>query len=146
MGGEANLEEADELYLVVIQRFPASPVAEHARQARTRLAQGSMRANVAGGLRPDVMMYIAGALDTFDKVGPKRRQEIALEIALKGQSGLDINDPEAKYTLKSMPGQFSGLQLVSIMYTAFKQIDPKMDAGIDLQREYDAALALGGRR
>jgi hypothetical protein len=25
---------------------------------------------------------------------------------------------------------------------AFKQIDPKMDAGIDLQREYDAALAM----
>ena len=45
-----------------------------------------------------------------------------------------------------MPGQFSGLQLVSIMYTAFKQIDPKMDSGIDLQREYDAALAMRGPR
>ena len=56
VGGDANLEEADELYLVVIERFPASPVAEHARQARTRLAQRSMRGNVAGGLRPDVMM------------------------------------------------------------------------------------------
>lgn len=30
------------------------------------------------------------------------------------------------------------------MYTAFKQIDPKMDAGIDLQREYEAALAMRG--
>lgn len=145
VGGDANLEEADELYLVVIERFPASPVAEHARQARTRLAQGNMRANVAGGLRPDVMMYIAGALDTFDRVGPKRRQEIALEIALKGQSGLEINDPEPKYTLKSMPGKFSGLHLVSIMYAAFKQIDPKMDPGIDLQREYDAAVSLRER-
>jgi hypothetical protein len=146
VGGGSNLEEADELYRVVIQRFPVLPIAEQAREARTRLAQGSMRATVAGGLRPHVMMYIAGALDTFDKVGPKRRQEIAFKIALKGQSGLDINDPEPKYTLKSMLGKFSGLHPVSIMYTAFKQIDPKMDAGIDLQREYDTALALQGRR
>lgn len=38
VGGEANTDEADELYLVVIERFPASPIAEQARLARTRLA------------------------------------------------------------------------------------------------------------
>ena len=27
-----------------------------------------------------------------------------------------INDPEQKYTLKSLPGNFSGLQLLAIMY------------------------------
>lgn len=40
----------------------------------------------------------------------------------------------------------AGAELVSIMYTAFKQIDPKMDSGIDLQREYDVALAMRGAR
>jgi hypothetical protein len=30
------------------------------------------------------------------------------------------------------------------MYAAFQQIDPTMDSGIDLQREYDAALAVRG--
>ena len=144
VGGDSNQDEADELYLVVIERFPASSVAEHARKARTRLAQRSMRDRVSGGLRPDVLMYIAGALDTFGKVGPTRRQQIALEIALKGQSGLDINDPDPKYTLKSLDGEFSGLHLGSIMYAAFKQIDPTMNSGIDLQREYDAALAMRG--
>jgi hypothetical protein len=34
------------------------------------------------------------------------------------------------------------MHLVSIMYAAFKQIDPLMDAGVDLQREYDAAMAM----
>jgi tetratricopeptide (TPR) repeat protein len=140
VGGEPNLQEADELYLVVIQRFPASPVAEHARQARTRIAQQSLRAHGGGSPRPDVVAYIAQALATFKQVGPQRRQEIAVEIALKGQGGLDINDPEPKHTLKSLPGQFSALHLVSIMYAAFRQIDPGVDIGLDLRREYEAAV------
>jgi hypothetical protein len=32
--------------------------------------------------------YIAQALATFEQVGPQHRQEIAVEIALKGQGGL----------------------------------------------------------
>jgi tetratricopeptide (TPR) repeat protein len=142
IGGDENVEEADELYVVVIERWPASPVAELARTARTKLANKNMRGKVGGGLRPDVMMYITGALDMFEKGGPTKRQQIAVEIAMKGQSGLDIHDPEQKYTLKTIPGKFSGMHLVSIMYAAFKQIDPTMDAGVDLQREYDAAMAM----
>lgn len=144
VGGEDNVAEADELYLVVIERWPASPMAEEARKSRTQLAHQGMRDKVDGGLRPDVVMYIAGALKTFKSDGPTKCQQIALEIAMKGQSGLDIHDLEPKYTLKTMPGKFSGMQLVSIMYAAFKQIDPTADSGIDLQREYDAALALQG--
>ena len=139
VGGDDNIDEADELYQVVVERWPASPVAEPARVARTALAQKSMRAKVGGGLRPDVMMYIAGALDTFAKLDTAKRQQITLEIALKGQSGLNINDPEAKYTLKSLPGKFSGMHLVSIMYVGMKELDPSADTGIDLSEEYEAA-------
>lgn len=142
IGGEDNLVEADELYRVVIERWPGSPPAEIAREARTRFAHQSMRDKVSGGLRPDVMMYIAGAIDTFETVGPTKRQQIAFEIAMKGQSGLDINDPDQKYTLETLPGKFSGMHLVSIMYTAFKQIDPSVESGVDLSKEYEAALAL----
>lgn len=145
VGGDANKSEADRLYRAIVERFPASPVAEQARQARTKRAHDTLRSTVGGGLRPDVLMYIAGALDTFDEVGPEKRQQIAFEIALKGQDGLDINNPDQKYTLNSLPGTFSGLHLVSIMYTGFKQIDPTMDAGIDFQREYEAALAMRGK-
>ena len=34
------------------------------------------------------------------------------------------------------------MQLVSIMYVAFKRIDPSLDAGIDLAQEYAAAMQL----
>jgi tetratricopeptide (TPR) repeat protein len=143
-GGEDNRAEADELYQVVIQRRPGSQVAEFARTARTKRAHQNMRSAAAGGLRPDVVMYIAGALDTFAKVGPDKSRQITLEVAMKGQSGLDINDSEQKYTLASLPGEFSGMHLVSIMYAGLKYLDANMDAGIDLSAEYEAAKAMRG--
>jgi tetratricopeptide (TPR) repeat protein len=142
IGGEDKRAEADELYQVVIERWPGHPVAEHARTARTKLAHESMRSKVGGGLRPDVVMYIAGALDTFSKVGPEKSRQITVEVAMKGQSGLDINDPDQKYTLKTLPGKFSGMHLVSIMYAGLKALDPQMDTGIDLSAEYEAAKAM----
>jgi len=65
-----------------------------------------------------------------------------MEIALLGRNGLDINDPAQKYTLRSLPGKFSGMQLVSLMYVGFKIIAPEQDAGIDLSREYAEAKKL----
>jgi len=53
--------------------------------------------------RRDVLLFIAAALQTFKKLGPEKRKAIALEIALLGRSGLDINDPADEYTLKSLP-------------------------------------------
>ena len=61
---------------------------------------------------------------------------------MMGQSGLNINDPEQKYTLKTLPGKFSGMQLVAIMYAGMKALDPDVDAGVDLSAEYEAALAM----
>ncbi len=135
-----ELEEADELLVSLINRFPALPVTEMARQERTRIAHKNLRGAVSGGIRPDVIMYILGALKTFNEVGAKKRQEITFEVAMKGQSGLDINDPTQKYTLKTLPGKFSGLHLLAIMHTGFKQIDPTMNSGADFDAEYDAAV------
>jgi tetratricopeptide (TPR) repeat protein len=141
VGGNDNLKEADELFLIVVERWPAMDIAEISRKALTKRAHQSMSTKKVGSLRPDVMMYISGALDTFEKVGPTKRQEIGVEIAILGQGGLDINNPDKKYKLKTLPGEFSGLHLVSIMYAALKHLDPKLDVGIDLSAEYEAAQA-----
>lgn len=135
-------EEADSLYQRIIQEHPTSSMVEQAERARTAFGNKRLKANSVGGFRPDVMMYIAGAMQTFKKLGPAKRQAIALEIALLGRTGLDVNDPTDKYKLKSLPGKFTGLHLLAIMFTAFRQIDPTMDTGVDFTAEYQAALKM----
>jgi hypothetical protein len=58
------------------------------------------------------------------------------------EGGLDINDSAQKYTLTSMPGHFSGLHLVSLIDVGFRQIDPSLDGGIDLSKEFVEAEKL----
>ena len=77
-----------------------------------------------------------------EREGAERTKQIASEIAILGQKGLDINNPAEKYTLQTLRGTFSGLHLVALMYAGFKQIAPTADVGIDFGKEYAAALAL----
>lgn len=145
LGGEDQLEEADELYKQVIGLNPQSELAELARQARTKLAQRSFR-EATGGVRPDAIMYCLSALEKFKEMSPERVKAIALEIGILGRSGIDVNNPDTRYHLKNMQGDFSGLQLMSLMYVAFKQISPESDIQFDLAKEYEAALRLHGHR
>jgi hypothetical protein len=69
-------------------------------------------------------------------------QKISFEIGIKGMDGLDINNPSKKYTIRSMQGEFTGLQLISYMYVGFKVFAPEQNIGIDLSREYNAAKKL----
>ena len=71
-------------------------------------------------------------------------KKIVFEIAVLGMKGLDVNDPAKKYDLRSLPGSYSGLHLVSILYAGSKIVDPAADVGFDLSREYDQATSLFG--
>jgi hypothetical protein len=62
-----------------------------------------------------------------------------------GTKGIKVNDPDKRYTLKSMEGTFSGLQLVCYQFVGFKRIAPQLDIGFDLSKEYEAALRISER-
>lgn len=94
------------------------------------------------GLRMDAVFYLLSALQRFEQKTESEVKDITFEIARKGQSGLDINNPEKEYTLGTMEGEFTGLQLVCYMYVGFKEIEPSLDSGIDLSDEYSMALNL----
>ncbi len=66
-------------------------------------------------------------------------RNLGVEIGLLGMKGLSINDPTKTYSIKSMEGKYTGLQLVSIMYAAFQQFAPQQDVGMDFSKEYQAA-------
>lgn len=83
-------------------------------------------------------------MKTFPTMPPEEVKKVTFELALLGTKGLDVNDPEQKYQLRSLPGRFSGLHLVSILYVGFRLVDPKADAGFDLSAEYEEAKNLSG--
>ncbi|MFM2057793.1 MAG: hypothetical protein RLY71_2178 [Pseudomonadota bacterium] len=44
--------------------------------------------------------------------------------------------------LSTLSGEFSGMQLVAMMYAGVQQMQPGADAGIDLKAEYESAVKL----
>ena len=141
-GGDDGLEEADTLYQDVLRLAPSGQIAEQARQARSRIAQLRMREASHGGLRMDAVMYLLGALQRFDRMKPEEVQAVALEIAVVGQRGIDVNNPGSRYELRSLPGEFTGMHLMCLMFAAFRQVAPDSDIGFDLLAEYQAAQSM----
>lgn len=134
--------EADDLYVRAIDQGGPPQLIDLAKESRTKLAHQTLRGR--SSFRPDVAMYISGALDRFTGMSLKEIQDLGFEIAILGQSGLDINDPSKQYSIRSLPGTFSGLHLVSIMYAAFQQFAPGEDVGIDFSAEYESAISMRG--
>jgi tetratricopeptide (TPR) repeat protein len=134
--------EAHDAYKKAIAINEYGKTAELAREALRKMAEVVFKDRAVGGLRPDAVMYCLDAMEKFAKMPEEEVKRIASEIALKGRTGLDTNDPAQKYQLKSLPGDFSGLNLVCLMYVGFKSFAPEMDLGFDLSKEYAAAQEL----
>lgn len=131
--------EADGLYARFVREHPNASMVGQAEKSRSAYAAKRLRSAVPAGLRLDVVQYITRAIQTFEKIGAQGRQAVVAEIATLGSRGLDINDPGKRYSLASLPGDFSGLQLVAMMYTGLRQMDPSLDAGIDFSAEFEIA-------
>ena len=106
------------------------------------MAQKTFRDRLPGIERPDAATYCLGAIGKFEKMPPSEVQRVAFEIATLGMKGLNVNDPDQRYQLKSLPGSFSGLHLVCLMYVGFKSFAPEQDIGFDPSKEYDADKVL----
>ena len=134
--------EADKVYREAVRIGGPDHIIDIAKERLTKIAEAKLRSSAK--FRPDATAYIKDALDRFSTMTPKEIKDLAYEIATLGSKGFSINDPSKKYTLKGLAGEFTGLQLVSIMYAAFQQFAPGQDVGIDLSEEY--AFAVGQQR
>ncbi|MFI5165007.1 MAG: tetratricopeptide repeat protein [Thermoanaerobaculales bacterium] len=144
LGGDDNAGEADALFQRAITADPENDLAELCRNERSKIAHSTFRSSAAGEFRMDAVMYCLGAMRTFAKMSKDDIRKITFEIAMLGRKGLDVNDPAQKYQLRSLPGHFSGLHLLSIEYVGFKLVDPSVDLGFDLSQEYRHAQVLFG--
>ena len=92
---------------------------------------------------PAAVWFLLDALKRYAALPAEKVREIAFEIALLGQRGLDYASPEKKYTLRSLPDEsFSGLQLMCLMHAGFQQIAPEHDTGMDLAEPFLTALSI----
>ena len=117
---KGDKSQADAALLRVIDIDAQSPLAEQARSQRRKYAEESFRESARTTPRMDAVMYLVGALERFNGMKTSEIQKIAFEIGKLGQTGLDVNNSDQKYRLRTLPGQFSGLHLVCLMYAAFK--------------------------
>ena len=138
--------EAAGIYVTLIKRFPNHPIAEMAREASTGRAHRTLRGAVDGSVRMDVVMFIVDALEKFSKLSKNEIGHIALEIAVLGRSGLQINDPDKIYRLKTLAGEYTGLHLLALMHAGMKLVDENVDTGADFDKEFDIAKAMAGKK
>lgn len=142
LAGKAK--EGERAYARAIALNPHNDFAEAARQGSTQLAQASFGNRASRTNRRDAIEHCRAAIETFSRKSKEEIQEIAFEIAVLGRSGFDLNSAETKHRLKSMAGEFTGLQLVCHLYVGFQIIDPSTEIGFDLSVEYEAAKAPSG--
>jgi tetratricopeptide (TPR) repeat protein len=141
IGGD-HRKEALKVYREVAKRFPDTEIAEVAKKVLNRKARDDLRGVVNDGIRPDAVEYMIAAMKRFSAQPRERIGQIVLEIAQLGQQGLAVNDPSTRYKLKTLDGDFTGLQLLSYMHVGMKMVSPNADTGSGLDREYEIAKGM----
>lgn len=137
---KGETKDADGHYRQVLHIDPTSQLAEMARQGLSRISERSFRET--GDVRPDALAFCLDAVTRFRQMPRERVQQITFEIAMLGTKGINPNNPDVLYSLKTLPGSFSGLHLLCLEYAGFKMLDPSVDIGFDLLKEYAQAMRL----
>ena len=134
--GRSN--ESEVHYRSAVKTGGPEHLVDLAKARLTKKSEQTLRSS--GDIRPDVVQYMKDALERFKPMEVTQIQNLALELSLLGNTGLNINDPAKKYQIKAWSGEFTGLHLISIMFAAFQQFAPDTDIGIDFSKEYLIAI------
>lgn len=137
-----NFKDADNAYRKVLEINDFGDVADQAKQGLSSIAEKTYKNATPQVPRMDAVMYCLGALKKFEHMSEEEVKRIGIEVAMLGMRGIEVNKPDKQYTLQSLPGEFSGLHLLCLEYVAFKEFDPDLDIGFDLEKEYKMALSL----
>lgn len=109
--------------------------------------EGTTNPDLLRAKHPAAVWFLLDALQRYARLPADDVRKIAFEIAVLGREGLDYADPEKKYRLPSLPGEnFSGLQVMCLMFAAFKQVAPEHAVGMELEEPFLTALELFNER
>lgn len=136
----AHAAEADQLLGQVLQLVPRGEIAEKARRASRRIADHNLRRSQGDGLRPAVVDGLLRALRTYDTLSPKQRQAVLVEVAAIGEKGLPVNQLEVTYSLKTLSGTFTALELACLIDVGGRLVLGMEQGGFEFEAEYQEAL------
>lgn len=127
--------DSAETYLKQLEKNPA--VADKATLALKRVAAKKQQINSAA------IDFIAEALRIFAAQPLDSVQQVVAEISALGQKAVHLSVNETKeetYTLSSLPGRFTGLQLLCYLYAGTRQLGEDARGVADLAIEYHTAM------
>jgi tetratricopeptide (TPR) repeat protein len=134
-----NTREAEHAYLTAVQINPHNELAEKARAGSNLLAQSSFEQTKQVFSRQDAVYYCLEAMKRFAQMPQGDLQKLTLELAMAGRDGFAVHDPNSRYRIKQLEGEFSGLAMVCFMYVAMQRVAPGTDIGFDVAAEYEEA-------
>jgi Flp pilus assembly protein TadD len=134
-----NTKKAEEAYRAAVEINPHSDLADTARAGSSQMAQSSFKETGSGVLRPDAVQYCLEAMRRFAGMPPGDLKDLALELAMAGRDGFAVHNPDKRYRVKGLDGEFSGLAMVSFLYVAMQSVAPGAAVGFDLAAEYEQA-------
>lgn len=92
----------------------------------------------------NAVMYMNSAMRRIADMDRQTIGLIVLEVARLRVSVLQINEPEVRYGLEYLEGDFSGLVLLCLLHVGFQQLQPRGDCGSGLDQEHELALEMAG--
>jgi tetratricopeptide (TPR) repeat protein len=138
----AHAGEADQLLRQVLQLVPRE-IADKARRASMRIADHNLHCSQGEGLRKVVVVALGEALRAYAALTVEQGKVVLMEAAI-GEKGLAMNQPELSYRLETLPGAFSGLQLVALIEISARQVLGLADGGFGFGAEVEQALRQQG--
>jgi tetratricopeptide (TPR) repeat protein len=137
---DAHAAEADQLLRRVLELVPRGEIAEKARRASQRIADYNLSRSQGEGLRPAVVDGLRQALQIYAGLNPEQRQAVLVEVSAIGEKGLPVNQLLLTYTLETLPGSFTALQLACLIEIGARQVLGMPDAGFGFEGEFREAL------
>jgi tetratricopeptide (TPR) repeat protein len=134
-----NTKEAERTYRTVIEINPHTELAEKARTGSSLLAQSGFARTQQVIPRQDAVHYCLDALKHFAGLSPDELQKLSLELAMAGRDGFAVHNPDSRYRVKGLDGEYSGLAMVCFLYVAMQRMAPGTELGFDLAAEYEQA-------
>jgi tetratricopeptide (TPR) repeat protein len=137
-----NTKESEEAYRAAIEINPHTELAEKARTGSNLLAQSGFARTQQVISRQDAVHYCLEAMKWYAQMSPSDLQRLTLELALAGRNGFAVHDPQSRYRVKGLDGEYSGLALVCFLFVAMQRVAPGTSVGFDLSAEYEQAKKL----